>query len=277
MAGLRFSIADTRADGNYAFLREKINREGVTDVIVCGGDGSVSTVTAHLLNEEVNIGIIPMGSGNGLAFAAGIPYSASGALDIILQGEAARIDGFMVNNRFCCMMCGIGADAQVAHDFAQQKTRGLNTYLKLSAKNYFRSKPFGFELQLNEESISTDAFFIVIANSNQFGNYVTIAPKASLSDGLLDIVVVKKMHKLMLPLALLRQIAGGNKLIEVGAHIPNKNIMYFRTANLSITNKGLAPIHIDGEPAPVQERIDIEITPKAFRLLQPPIAGIPVG
>ncbi|MBO9571567.1 MAG: diacylglycerol kinase, partial [Chitinophagaceae bacterium] len=185
-AGIEFIIADTRADGDYSYLPGYISKNKITDIIICGGDGSVSTVTAYLLDTDVNVGIIPMGSGNGLALAAGIPNSTAKALDIIFKGRASYIDGFYINDKFSCMMCGIGSDAQVAHDFAVQKTRGLKTYLRLSALHYFKSRPFQFKLKTKERTIETDAFFIVIANSNQFGNNVTIAPKASLNDGLLD-------------------------------------------------------------------------------------------
>jgi diacylglycerol kinase (ATP) len=284
-AGLEYIIADTRADGNYSFLHQQIIDDNITDVIICGGDGSVSTITSYLLNTNVAIGIVPMGSGNGLAFAAGIPISTSKALDIIFKGNSSYIDGFFINGKFSCMMCGIGNDAQVAHDFAKAKKRGLNTYLRLSAVNYFRSKPYTFTVNVddyeNKKSaqsggspplkkgvarsaggFSVDAFFIVIANSNQFGNHVTIAPKASLSDGLLDIVIVRKMNKLVLPFALLQQITGFN----ISA---NKKIINFQTPELTIINKGGAPIHIDGEPEPSAENIIIKIKPNAFRLLQP--------
>jgi diacylglycerol kinase (ATP) len=264
-----FEMTDTRTDGNYAGLNEQIRRQKITDIVICGGDGSVSTITSFLLNTDIRVGIIPMGSGNGLAFAAGIPSSSIKALDIIVAGNSSYIDGFFINDRFSCMMCGIGSDAQVAHDFASQKRRGLQTYLKLSALHYFKSKPYSFAIKTGTESFETDAFFIVIANSNQFGNNVTIAPKASLNDGLLDIVIVNKMHKLVLPFALLNQIAGINTLTEIKNYNKNNNIVYFQSSELTIINKGNAPIHIDGEPGAVVEKVKIKIRPNAFRLLQP--------
>lgn len=271
--GFSYAVADTHRDGNYTHLRTRIITEGITDLIICGGDGTVSQVCSHLMGLDINIGIVPMGSGNGLAFAAGIPLSVSKALSIIFQGHAEWIDGFMINEKFSCMMCGIGSDAQVAHDFAVQKTRGLRTYLRLSALHYFKSKPFAFSITTDERSFDTDAFFIVVANSNQFGNNVTIAPKASLQDGLLDIVVVRKMHKLVLPFALLHQIAGINTLEEIKTYRRMRNILYFQSANLVINNHGNAPIHIDGEPESTAAEVKIRILPKAVRLLQPLLPG----
>lgn len=268
-AGFPFEFIDTRADGNYAGLRQYVENNNITDVIICGGDGSVNQVCSFLMGLDINIGIIPLGSGNGLALAAGIPRSLSKALNIILAGNASYIDGFTINNKFSCMMCGVGNDAQVAHDFAEQKTRGLKTYLKLSALNYFKSKCYPFTILFNGQIFDTDAYFIVIANSNQFGNNVTIAPKASLSDGLLDIVIVRKMSKLVLPFALLNQIAGSNTLEKTNNYRKNKNILYFQTKELKLINNASAPIHIDGEPVPTAKEIEFKIIPRAFRLLQP--------
>lgn len=268
-AGFDFEIMETRKDGDYRFLRELVPEKKITDLVICGGDGSVSTVTSHLLDVRVNVGIIPTGSGNGLALAAGIPYSTKRSLDIIFKGHSSYVDGFLINGKFSCMMCGIGNDAQVAHEFAQTRVRGLKTYLKISALNYFKCKPYSFTILANEKKISLDAFFITVANSNQFGNNVTIAPRASLSDGLLDFVVVKKMHKLVLPFALLRQISGSNTITELRHYRNNRNIVYFQAKEVEIINHNNAPIHIDGEPEPTVEKITIKILPNAFRLLQP--------
>lgn len=268
-ANIPFEIADTRSDGKYAYLVNKIADEKITDIVICGGDGSVSTVASFLVNTDVNVGIVPTGSGNGLALAAGIPYSTEKALDIIFNGTPSLIDGFWINNKFSCMMCGIGCDAQIAHDFHNKKVRGLKTYLQLSAMQYFKAKPFNFSIQTEDLSLDVDAFFVTISNSNQFGNNITIAPKASLNDGLFDIVIVKKMHKLALPFALLHQISGINALEELKNYRNNKNIIYFQAKEATIINNEAAPIHIDGEPEPTTDRINFKILPNAFRLIQP--------
>lgn len=266
---LPFEIAETRSDGDYSFLKNKLAAEKFTDVIICGGDGSVSTITSFLLDVNVNIGIVPTGSGNGLALAAGIPYSTERALKIIFDGNASFVDGFKINEKFSCMMCGIGCDAQIAHDFANRRIRGLKTYLQLSAMQYFKAQPFSFTIKTKDMTTDVDAFFITVSNSNQFGNNITIAPKASLNDGLFDIVIVKKMHKLMLPFALLHQISGSNAMEELRNYRNNKNILYFQAREATIINNSGAPLHIDGEPEPLTQKIKFRILPNAFRLLQP--------
>lgn len=264
-----FEIEHTNAAGDYYYLQEKIATENITDILVCGGDGTVNQLANALQGIKVNIGIVPMGSGNGLAFAAKIPKNASKALAVIFAGNAALVDGFYINKKFSCMLCGLGFDAQVAHDFAKQKKRGLATYVKQSTKNFFTAKPYSFELDINDEMVRTEAFFISIANSNQFGNNFTIAPQASLHDGLLDIVVVNKMSKMRMIWSVLKQIRNGQVHMYEDRKYHQNEIHYFQTTKLKIRNPQLAPLHIDGDPAVTDENFEIEIIENAFSLLMP--------
>src|SRR5450432_1750702 len=248
-----FSIMPTDATGNYDYLIPVIEKEKITDIVVCGGDGTVSAVAAALMGTTTRIGIIPTGSGNGLAFAAQIPAAPSRALDIIFAGKAAPIDGFTINGRFSCMLCGIGFDAEVAHEFAKQKTRGLQTYIRVSFARFFHTSAYRFRISVPappgaEYNFSLDAFFISVANGNQFGNNFTIAPKARLDDGLLDIVVVKRMGKFHMVLAVLRQVLGGNRLRAISDRVHRSTILYFQAPALAIDNLDEAPLHIDGDP-----------------------------
>ena len=194
--GFGYSVFPSVENGDYSFLRSLIDEQKITDVVIAGGDGTVSHVVGSLMKEKVNFGIIPCGSGNGLARAAKISRQHEKALEIIFNGKASPIDGFLINNRFACMLAGLGFDAKVAHEFADHPKRGLMTYAQLTLKHFFSIRPFRFELKVEKETIDTEAFFISIANSNQFGNNFTIAPKASLTDGLLDIVIVTSQNKM---------------------------------------------------------------------------------
>jgi diacylglycerol kinase (ATP) len=264
-----FQVLHTNAAGDYSYLQQKIREERITDVIICGGDGTVNQVAHALLGADVNVGIIPMGSGNGLAFAAMIPKQVNKALEIIFKGNAVYIDSFFINKRFSCMLCGVGFDAQVAHDFAQQKKRGLATYVKQSTRNFIKANPYPFSLSVNGDTITTEAFFISIANSNQFGNNFTIAPRASLHDGLLDIVIVNKMSKMRMLWNVLKQIRKGEVRPYEDKKYHRTDIGYFQTKNITIRNPKLAPLHIDGDPAITAPVFEIEIIEKAFRLLMP--------
>lgn len=267
--GIPFEIFPTIKTGNYDFLLDKIIDDGITDVVMVGGDGTVNTVISSLRNAKVNFGIIPAGSGNGLAFSACIPKEPVKALDVVFEGHASYVDAFTINEHFSCMLSGLGFDAEVAHDFANKASRGLFTYTRQSLVQYFKAQPYLFEVILPDLSLFTNAFLICIANSNQFGNNVTIAPQASLCDGLLDIVIVQKMNKARLPFAVLKQIRGNNRLQKLVDDVTKKNVLYFQTPSLVIRNPNHAPIHVDGEPREMEAEYKIQIIKKCFKLLQP--------
>ncbi len=297
---IEFSIYPTNAEGNYDFLRTVIQQEKVTDIVICGGDGTVSAVMAALTGSETRVGIIPMGSGNGLAFAAKIPKDPEKALDIIFSGKASAIDGFLINGHFSCMLCGIGFDGKVAHEFALQSTRGLQTYAKVTLKNFFTARTWPFRISIpagdnvlpagnsipsagnvlpgssipaagngGALSFSVDAFFINVANGDQFGNHFTIAPKASLHDGLLDIVIVKKAGRISFLFSVIRQVLGGYSVQTSPIKKGRRTVLYFRTPSLEIANPEYAPLHIDGDPAAPAKALVVKVVPKAILLIQP--------
>src|SRR5476651_1018151 len=266
--GIPYEIYATNAAGDYDLLKDKILAESFTDVVMIGGDGTVNQVTNALRDLDIRFGIIPFGSGNGLALAAGLPTKPQQALALIFAGQSKKVDAFLVNDQYSCMLSGVGLDAQVAHDFASKHSRGLIMYTQQSLLNYFKAHPYQFEIVLDNFSFFTEAFFISIANSNQFGNNVTIAPQAILNDGLLDIVIVQKMNKAKLPFAMLKHMNGNNKLQQLVEDMKNKNILYFQTSSLIIKNLKLAPLHIDGEPKETSEEFTIEVLKDCFELIQ---------
>jgi diacylglycerol kinase (ATP) len=261
-----YQILPTEKSGQYNYLNEKIATEKITDIIICGGDGTVNQVGAYLTKEDVHIGIIPMGSGNGLAFTAGIPKAPQKAMDVILKGKASYIDAFWVNKQFACHNFGVGFDARIAHEFAAGKNRGPFNYLKLTAKNFFNAKPRSFTINVNDTMLDVKAFFIAVLNSNQFGNSLTIAPKATLNDGLLDVVIVKKENKILLFFKLIQQLKIG-KVVSVTDD--RRTFHYFQTKSIHIFNPDMELIHIDGEPVVAAPEIKIELIENALKLLQP--------
>lgn len=265
-AAVLYAIEHTRADADYSLLKEKILHGQITDVIIAGGDGTISAVTANLRTLPVNFGIIPRGSGNGLALAAGISKDPGKALDIILNGKAQPVDGFMINGHFSCMLSGIGFDAQVAHDFDRQSKRGFWKYTQLTLKNLASIKPYAFKLKAKNIDLSLKAYFISVANSNQFGNYFTIAPKASLQDGLLDIVAVEKKNLFSVLLHIAWHIRFGTFTLDFKKR---GGITYFQTAELIIQNPELAPFHIDGDGKDTATQFTVKVIPSAYFLLMP--------
>ncbi|GAB4093635.1 diacylglycerol/lipid kinase family protein [Flaviaesturariibacter terrae] len=266
--GFRFSQYPSVADGDYSYLDPVFENEAVTDIVIAGGDGTINAAVNSLRKHGLPFGILPCGSGNGLAFSAGISAKHALALETVISGTPHPVDAFTINGNFACMLCGLGFDAQVAHDFAADPNRGLKTYIKKTVSNFFSAKAYPFLLTSGDRELDTQAFFISIANSNQFGNNVTIAPKASLSDGLLDIVVATRQTKLGLLLQTARQIAGYN---EVQNEVANDKagIIYFQTDSIDIYNPAGAPLHIDGDPSETAEHFEIRVIKGAFLLHMP--------
>ena len=268
-AGFEFAIYPSVESGDYSFLIPIIKQQNFTDVIIAGGDGTINQVVNSLRKLKLQFGILPSGSGNGLAFSAGIPKNAEKALKVVFKGKSNWCDAFLINETFACMLCGLGFDAQVAYDFANDPKRGLATYIKKTVSNFFTAKTYPFVLSTQGKQIKTEALFISIANSNQFGNNFTIAPKASLNDGLLDIVVMAKQNKLSALLQAFWQVGGYNRLQKLEVINENASVLYFQTDEIKIDNPQLAPIHIDGDPAETKKKISVEILKDSFRLICP--------
>lgn len=268
-AGFEFAIYPSVESGHYSFLIPIIKEQDFTDVVIAGGDGTINQVVNSLRKLKVQFGIIPCGSGNGLAFSAGISKNPEKALRIIFNGKSKWCDAFLINESFACMLVGLGLDAQVAHDFANDHKRGLATYVKKTVSNFFTAKTYPFVLTANRKKIKMDALFISIANSNQFGNHFTIAPQASLNDGLLDIVVMAKQNKLVALLQAFRQVGGYNKLQKIEVINESASVLYFQTTEIKIDNPELAPMHIDGDPVETTTKFNVQILKDSFRLICP--------
>jgi diacylglycerol kinase (ATP) len=268
-AGFESFIYPSVASGDYSFLQPLIRERNITDVVIAGGDGTINQVVNSFKKFPLRFGIIPCGSGNGLAFSAGIPKNISKALQIIFNGNSQPTDAFLVNGQFACMLCGLGLDAQVAHDFADSPKRGLLTYVQKTIADFITARSYSFVLKTKGKEIHTDAFFISIANSNQFGNHFTIAPRASLTDGQLDIVIMTKQNKVSVLFNTLKQISGFNKINSVEMINENSSLIYFQTNEIEVRNEGLAPMHIDGDPVETVEQLNIKVLDDCFQLIYP--------
>lgn len=268
--GVAFEILATQQDGNYHFLKEKIKKEGLTDVVICGGDGSISPVVSSLLGIDVNIGILPLGSGNGLAHTAGIPFSVSRALNIIFTGTPVYVDAFKINGRLGCQITGLGFDALIARKFSEERKRGITTYTKLAVKYFFKATDYKFSIACDDdEPADVNAYILCVSNANQFGNNLKIAPRASLNDGLLDVVILKETNKLRILTAFVNHLLFARKTRAELINLGKEKISYFNCRRVTIKNKNLAPVHVDGDPLEPAGKYLIEVVPSAYRLIYP--------
>ena len=264
-----YAIFPAHRAGDYADVAQHIKEARVTDVVVAGGDGTINGAIGYLHPTGVCFGILPSGSGNGLALSAGLSKNPDLALQTLVTGKPVWVDAFTVNDRFACMMCGLGFDAQVAHDFANDPRRGLITYIRKVVRHFFRAHDYSFELHFGNTHLELDAYFISMANSNQYGNNFTIAPRASLSDGLLDVVIATRQSKLQLFLQTLRHVVGFNRLQDIQKLNKELGVVYFQTDALDIENRDGAPLHIDGDPAPPAPKLKIRVLKNCYMMIQP--------
>jgi diacylglycerol kinase (ATP) len=266
--GLEHEVRATDPLGLYAGLRQELQNNEWTDVVVAGGDGSVQAVASLLFGTTVRLGIVPAGSGNGMAYGAGISSNWERALNKIVAGKAYATDGYSVNGVKGCMLMGLGYDAEVAAAFVHQRKRGFWRYLQICWSLFFDDKKYRLKLVLPEGSLEGRFFFVSIANSNQFGNRVTIAPKADMRDGKLDLILVSSGSAVRKMFSLLYQIVFGKPVDVQGALTQTSTVRYVQAARIEIENLDAAPLHVDGEPKQTSERMFVEVLSGAFWLIR---------
>lgn len=274
-AGFDFECHDSTIGGDYEELLSQTSKSGFTDIIIAGGDGTINQVVGAFRHLDLPFGIIPCGSGNGLARAAKLSTDTSKALATILSGTPRPTDGYTVNGQFACELTGLGFDGAVAHAYASSDTRGLNTYIRHAIKQFASAPAYKFNVHVLGHEIALDAYMITVANADQFGNKVTIAPHASLSDGLLDVVIVKKQNKIPLLWRAYRQLSGHNRplrgeeiVASLSSGVQQQDIHYWQVPSIEIENLGGALIHIDGEPAEAISYTQLRVLPLAFTLIR---------
>lgn len=237
-------------------------KEAGEDVIVAvGGDGTVHEVAEGLIGTDKALGIIPCGSGNGLALHLGISRNPAKAIEVIRDGQMRDIDfGYMNGEPFFCT-CGIGLDAVVSHVFASAGHRGLLTYVKAAHDVWKTYRPQKYELKIDGVKSEEKAVMITVGNANQWGNNGKICPNASVSDGMLDVSIITPFKSIEIPLLALRLLTG--KITD------SHHIKEFKTHSLSISRVHEAEAHADGEPLFEGDTVDIEIAHQTIKAMVP--------
>lgn len=246
----------------HAFLLSQSAVEENTDVVVAvGGDGTINEVASALVNTNTSLGIVPSGSGNGLAYHLRIPIHIKKSLKIINGLHVDKIDVCKLNNYYVFSIAGIGYDAKVAFDFNHGKGRGMDNYLKYILKNYFTYKADDYIIEYDGQIIEKNAFFITFANSSQWGYNVKVSPHASIQDGLLDVCFCTKPETLTLSPFVLKLLT--DRFDET------REVHLLRCKNLTIKTKNKSPIylHVDGDAVEPISEINVEILPMALNVL----------
>lgn len=238
------------------FIRE--NWEKVDIFVAVGGDGTISVVAQKLINTEKILAVFPAGSGNGFSNETNFNKNISHLLDKIEAKKYREIDTFMVNDHFSINVSGTGFDGKVVKEF-EKTNRGFKNYIKVSIKTFFNYKPIKIKfLSEGYKSYNGKYLMLNIANTRQFGNNAYIAPMASKSDGLVDLVLVKKFPLTYSPFFAFRMFTKRLKDDDYVTYLPVSEIEF------KVNTKTW---HIDGEFKKIKSPIHIKVLPKSLRIL----------
>ena len=254
-----YEIAITQYAGHASEIATKAKDDGVDVVVAVGGDGTVNEVARAIVHSNTALGIIPCGSGNGLARHLLLPLNVRKAIDVINKSEVRQLDYGIINGYHFFCTCGMGFDAFVSMKFAEAGKRGPITYVENVLREGLKYKPETYTIEDENSTLQYKAFLISCANASQYGNNAYIAPQASMSDGLMDVIIMEPFDVFEAP-----QIS-----IEMFSKTLDKNskIKTFRTRHLHIHRDKPGVIHYDGDPVMTGADIDIELKPKGINII----------
>ena len=252
-------IVFTQFAGEATQLVKKYINKGYKKIVAVGGDGTVNEVASGIVETEAVLGIIPLGSGNGLARHLKIPLKPQKALDLIKNAKPTKIDYGKINDRKFFCTTGVGFDAHIGHVFSKLDGRGFVNYIKATVSEFKRYQPKRYEISMNGTTIMRDAFLITFANASQYGNNAHIAPKADISDGKLDVAILRRFPLITAP--------------GIGARLFLKNIdkspfiETYKCDSIILKRKDADVIHFDGEPEEMGEVLNVKIVPDGLNVL----------
>jgi diacylglycerol kinase (ATP) len=254
-----YQIVIWKDKNHFDEITTLLKTQDYTDAVAVGGDGTVNHVAKTILNTNITLGIIPIGSGNGLARSLGLSMKIEEAIKQIAVGKTTVIDNGLVNGIPFFCTSGIGFDAHIGNLFASSVKRGLQSYVKITITELFKYRAKNYTLVFNNQSIKRKAFLITVANAGQYGNDFYIAPQASMQDGQFHVVVLKPFTVFHLPVLmakLLTKRAQLSTLIET--YVTNK---------ITIIRDEKDTIHFDGEPLIEGKEVVFENKPAALNVI----------
>lgn len=252
-------VVHTEYAGHATELARNYAQAGYDAVVAVGGDGTVNEVAQGLRDSRTTMGIVPMGSGNGLARHLHIPMNVRDAINLLNHSRSLRIDYGWADDHLFVSTCGTGFDAEVAAGFAGSAKRGLMTYLRTILRLVFTYKAQRYRLIYADRDETHRAFLITFANSNQWGNNALIAPQADLQDGKMDVMI-------MSPYALWGSLPLAAKLFA--GTIDRSRLMHtLRTDELTLRREHADAFHIDGDPTTMGQDIHIRIVKGGLNVL----------
>ena len=256
-----FCIITTDHKGHATELAREYAAKKYDAVIAVGGDGTVNEVGCGLIGTGTALGIIPCGSGNGLARHLGIPIDPYKAVKWLNKSVFTDIDYGTINGQPFFCTCGVGFDAAVSDSFSKAGTRGVLTYLESVFLKIATYKDKLYKLSFDNSSETFECFIVTCANADQWGNNAFIAPTASLQDGLMDVVVIRPFTALDAPILAFQLF---NRQLD-----RNDKVTIRKCNRLTITRQEEGPAHFDGDPIHLGKEIKVELIPQGLKVLIP--------
>jgi YegS/Rv2252/BmrU family lipid kinase len=256
-----YRIEYTQYAGHATVISAEEVKRGTDIIVAVGGDGSVNEIARELINSNSTLGIVPAGSGNGLAHHLGISVNLRKAIEIINKGNTLKMDTGKVNEKVFVSLAGIGFDGLVAAKYANSKIRGFLAYMKIATEEYNKYKPKMYSIEINGKIINQRALFIIFANSNQFGYNAPIAPEASVSDGLLDVVISQK--PLMVEMPLIAGLMYWRKIDKT------KYVEVIKSSEIIVRSTKKRWVNIDGEAFKMDKEIHVKVIPNSLNIIVP--------
>jgi len=242
--GCEVMYSVTQYPGHASELAIKASGEGYDMVVAVGGDGTVNEVAQSLIGTDTPMGIIPIGSGNGLARELGLSTNMKKSARTLIEGKTIRIDVCSINNqRFLCTG-GIGFDAQIANQMSRVSSRGFFRYIQLVVRESIFYKPTKVRMKIDGVRLEQSVFLVTFANASQFGNNAFIAPGASMTDGIIDVIVVKPFSRIWLP------VFGMGLFIKIIPKLPFVDC--YKARQIEVESIDVPYYHFDGEPGKLQ-------------------------
>ena len=257
-------IRMTEYAGHAAEIATKSAQEGIDIVVAVGGDGTVNEVARSLTHTQTALGIVPCGSGNGLARHLCIPMNVRKAIEILNHCKIMEFDYGVVNDIPFFCTCGMGFDAFISLKFAEAGKRGPITYVENVLKEGLKYKPETYEVEDETGARRYKAFLIACANASQYGNNAYIAPEASMRDGMMDVIIMEPFTALEAPQI---SIDLFNKTLN-----QNSKIKHFQTQKIHIHRQTPGAIHYDGDPIMTDPDVDVHIEHLGIRIVTNPEA-----
>jgi diacylglycerol kinase (ATP) len=254
-------IEITSHKGHAYKIAGHYKEKGIKNIVAVGGDGTINEIGAAIINTGISLGIMPRGSGNGLARYLSIPPNARKALKIITAHKTKIMDAATINDKYFFCTSGVGLDARVGILFDKSKKRGSINYFKATVSEFLTYKPKKYKLKIDNNRRKVKSLLITFANAGQYGNNVYISPDARIDDGLLDLCILKPFPKsFMVPigLRLVSKTLNKSKYLEV---IKCKEVILKRKKNIKF--------HYDGEPCKAGKKIVVKILPASLKVMIP--------